>query len=185
MVTSDAFGRRPAGPSRQLTPSAGASPLSRSAPTRIGIPAIGVDAPVVALGLKADGTVQEPALSQPCLTSWFSGGSAPDEPGPAAFYGHVDSRASGPAVFYRLKELREGDQIQVTRQDGRVALFRVDSVEQIPKARFPTVRVYGDTDEPVIRVMTCGGEFDPVKRSYRDNVIVFGTYTGSAPVREK
>lgn len=153
---------------------AAAAPMSRSAPVRIRIPAIGVDAPVLSLGLNTDGTVQEPSLNRPELTSWYNGGAAPGERGPAAFYGHVDTRASGPAVFYDLGRLRPGAKVKVLREDGRTAVFQITSIEQVPKSQFPTERVYGRTAEPTIRLMTCGGEFDPVKRSYKDNIIAYG-----------
>ncbi|WP_141576766.1 class F sortase [Actinomadura sp. WMMA1423] len=156
-----------------------AAAMARSVPVRIRIPAIGVDAPVTALGLNPDGTVQEPSLRQPWLTSWYEGGAAPGERGPAAFYGHVDTRASGPAVFYDLGRLRRGAQVRVLRRDGRTAVFQITSVEQVRKSRFPTGRVYGRTAEPTVRLMTCGGEFDPVKRSYKDNIIAYGVLVGS------
>ncbi|MFI0411789.1 class F sortase [Actinomadura sp. 3N508] len=160
------------GPSA-TTPGA-AAPMSRSAPVRIRIPAIGVDAPVLSLGLNADGTVREPSLAQPWLTSWYNGGAAPGERGPAAFYGHVDTRASGPAVFYDLARLKPGAHVRVLREDGRTAIFQITSIEQVPKSRFPTQKVYGPTSEPTIRVMTCGGDFDPGTRHYKDNVIAYG-----------
>lgn len=166
-----------ASPSTTLHPHP-ATPMSRSAPVRIRVPVIGVDAPVLALGLNTDGTVQEPSLNQPHLTSWYKGGAAPGERGPAAFYGHVDTRASGPAVFYRLGKVKPGAQVSVTRQDGRTAVFEVTAIEQVPKNRFPTKRVYGPTTDPTIRLMTCGGEFDPAKRSYKDNIIVYGVLVG-------
>lgn len=153
---------------------AAAAPMSRSAPVRIRIPAIGVNAPVLSLGLNTDGTVREPSLNRPELTSWYNGGAAPGERGPAAFYGHVDTRASGPAVFYDLGRLRPGAKVEVLREDGRTAVFKITSIEQVPKSQFPTERVYGRTAEPTIRLMTCGGEFDPVKRSYKDNIIAYG-----------
>ncbi|WP_067461351.1 class F sortase [Actinomadura macra] len=167
------------GPSGTSSVTRAAAPMARSSPVRIRIPAIGVDAPVLSLGLNADGTVQEPSLKQPWLTSWYNGGAAPGERGPAAFYGHVDSRASGPAVFYELGHLKRGARVEVLRQDGRTAIFQITSIEQVPKSRFPTERVYGRTSDPTIRVMTCGGEFDPVKRSYKDNIIAYGVLTGS------
>lgn len=153
--------------------------MPRSEPVRVRIPAIGVDAPVVALGLNPDGTVQEPSLRRPWLTSWYNGGAAPGERGPAAFYGHVDTRTSGPAVFYDLGRLRQGARVSVARRDGRTAVFQITSIEQVPKSRFPTDRVYGRTADPTIRLMTCGGEFDPVERSYKDNIIAYGVLVGS------
>ncbi|MEV4471847.1 class F sortase [Nonomuraea sp. NPDC049504] len=152
-------------------------PLLRSAPTRLLIPSIEVDAPVVAMGLNADGAAGEPPLSKPYLVSWFADGAAPGEIGVAAFYGHVDSRRSGPAVFYRVAQLQRGALVQVPREDGRTATFHIYTVERYPKSDFPTDHVYGETDRPEIRLITCGGSFDSTAGSYRDNIVAFGALT--------
>jgi sortase (surface protein transpeptidase) len=91
--------------------------------------------------------------------------------------GHVDSRA-GPAVFYRLRELRRGDEIRVVRADGSTVRFAVERVARYPKTRFPTDDVYYPALTPRLRLVTCGGSFDPAARSYRANVIVFARLTG-------
>jgi LPXTG-site transpeptidase (sortase) family protein len=88
--------------------------------------------------------------------------------------GHVDSR-TGPAVFYRLQELRPGDEIQVMNADNQVVRFQVEQLRQVAKDNFPTEMVYGMTPEPTLRLITCGGVFDSASRSYRDNVIVFAS----------
>ena len=67
------------------------------------------------------------------LAGWFAGGPAPGQPGPAVIAGHVDSR-TGPAVFYRLRELRTGDRIEVTRADGTRLRFLVDSNQSFPRS---------------------------------------------------
>ncbi|MFD0538121.1 sortase domain-bontaining protein [Actinomadura luteofluorescens] len=104
---------------------------------------------------------------------WYRLGAAPGSRGAAVIIGHVDS-ARGPAVFYRLGELRPGDRASVLRADGRTAVFRVDSVERFGKARFPTRRVYSDPGYAAIRLITCGGRFDRATGHYVDNVIAFG-----------
>ncbi|MFC4907099.1 class F sortase [Actinomadura gamaensis] len=179
LVHRHAPGGGPGGASGGATSPRPAAPLTRSAPVRLLVPAIGVDAPVLALGLNPDGTVQEPSLGQPHLTSWYDLGSAPGEKGPATFFGHIDTRASGPAVFYRLARLRPGDEVRVPRRDGITAVFQITSVEEVAKSRFPTVRVYGDTPDSTIRLVSCGGEFDASTGHYRDNVIAYGVLVGS------
>jgi len=77
--------------------------------------------------------------------------------------------------------VQAGDQVEVTRTDGSVAQFVVDRVERHPKDDFPTIEVYGNTDDPQLRLITCGGAFDSSVRSYEDNIIVFATMTGSRP----
>jgi sortase (surface protein transpeptidase) len=137
------------------------------------VPAIGVNAPVISLGENPDGTVQVPSLTTPQLTSWFDDGPAPGQPGPAAIYGHVDTAAAGPAVFYRLGDLAPGDAVDVTRADGSVARFQVYRVAEYAKGAFPTTAVYGNTPGPELRLITCGGAFDAATGSYAENIVAY------------
>jgi hypothetical protein len=150
-------------------------PLPRATPTRIEIPAIGVDAPIEPLGLDKEGSVQVPPLSRPSLTGWYQPGPAPGQRGGAVILGHVDTRTNGPAVFYKLKQLRPGSSIRVRRSDGGTAVFQVDSVERFARDDFPTQRVYGPLDYPGLRLVTCGGQFDYQRHEYEDNVMVFAS----------
>jgi sortase (surface protein transpeptidase) len=137
------------------------------------IPAIGVrESSLVLLTLQPSGELQVPADFD--RVGWFAGGPVPGSPGPAVLAGHVDSR-SGPAVFYRLKELRSGDEVTVWRSDGLVVRFTVDSVHRYPKNAFPTDTVYGPTPGVALRLITCGGSFDAARRSYRDNIVVYAS----------
>jgi hypothetical protein len=88
--------------------------LPVSPPVRVEIPAIGVSSSLVRLGLNADGTMQVPGDYQ--VAGWFTGGPQPGQLGPAVIASHVDSQ-TGPAVFYRLRDLRPGDEIRVVRAD--------------------------------------------------------------------
>jgi sortase (surface protein transpeptidase) len=167
-----------AGAPDTTAPSTTAAPSPRSpttdqdaaVPVRIEIPAIGVDAPVVPLGLEPSGALEAPeGLAE---TGWWTDGPEPGEAGPAVVAGHVDSRA-GPAVFYRLDDLRPGDGVEVVREDGSRVAFVVERLEQHPKADFPTEAVYGDTEGAALRLITCGGAFDRSTGHYLDNVIVY------------
>jgi hypothetical protein len=143
-------------------------------PTGLSVPAAGIAAGhLTDLGVeRRGGTLQVPAGPQD--VGWFSEGSVPGQAGPAVVVGHVDSW-QGPGVFSRLRELRAGDTVDVPRSDGTVAHFVVDAVEQFGKDAFPTDRVYGPTAGPALRLVTCGGPFDPSTRSYVDNVVVFAS----------
>jgi LPXTG-site transpeptidase (sortase) family protein len=143
--------------------------LLLSPPVRVEIPAIGVSSPLVRLGLNSDGTMQVPGDYQ--VAGWFTGAPQPGQLGPAVIAGHVDSR-TGPAVFYRLRDLRPGDQIRVVRADRRVVRFRIDSLASYPKQSLPGEEVYGATTAPVLRLITCAGTFDRAQRSYRENLVV-------------
>jgi hypothetical protein len=87
--------------------------------------------------------------------------------------------AGSPGVFYSLRDLAPGADIDVEREDGGVARFRVGSVQQFPKDAFPTEAVYADLDHAGLRLITCGGSFDRAARSYRDNIVVFADLVGS------
>jgi sortase (surface protein transpeptidase) len=157
------------GPSAPAQASAVGPPESAGAPLRISIPAIGVDAAVVGVGLRADGAMEVPAVDR---AGWYRLGPRPGQPGPAVIVGHVDSRR-GPAVFYRLRQLHRGDGIVVRRTGGTTTAFTVEAVEQQPKSSLPVGRIWNRTAEPVLRLITCGGTFDRTSRHYRDNVIVY------------
>ncbi|MGW5648766.1 class F sortase [Saccharopolyspora sp. NPDC003752] len=142
-------------------------------PTGIAIPAIRVASTLVPLGLNGDGTVQVPPIEKPGQAGWYDGGPGAGEIGPFVVLGHVDSYTEA-GVFYRLRDLRPGDQIQVDRRDGSRVTYVVDRAERFAKDRFPTEAVYGDVARPEIRLITCGGNFDETRRSYEDNLVVFG-----------
>jgi hypothetical protein len=144
-------------------------------PVRLEIPAIGVATGIQRLGRAGDGTVEVPSGPDKWdVAGWYEEGTRPGDPGSAVILGHVDSKA-GPAVFYRLRLLRRGDRVEVARAGGSRVTFVVDRVEQYSKRRFPTADVYYPTLKPMLRLVTCGGEFDQVSGHYTDNVIVFAT----------
>ena len=141
-------------------------------PVAVKLPSIGVTSRLVRLGLQPDRTMEVP--DDFSLAGWYVHAPQPGDVGPAVIAGHVDSR-SGPAVFYRLHELEPGDPVLVRRADGEVVTFVVERIEQHPKDAFPTEAVYGNTEQPELRLITCGGEFDRRARSHRDNIIAFAT----------
>lgn len=159
-----------------------APPTATSVPLSIDIPGIDVGTGLVRLGLGPDGSLDVPGDFG--AAGWWSGGSAPGDPGPAVVVGHVDSY-KGRAVFYRLRELTPGQEIVVGRGDGSKVTFVVEALGRYPKEAFPTDAVYGPTPEPTLRLITCGGSFDRSRDTYRDNVVVFARLAGSAvPTRE-
>ncbi|MGP4000613.1 class F sortase [Streptomyces sp. 8N706] len=167
------------GPSGIGTPSA-APALRRSTPKRLSIPEIAVDAPFTPLSLGASGRLNAPPATNTNLVGWFRSGATPGERGSAIVAGHLDTK-TGPAVFARLDRLGPGSTVDITREDGTVARFTVDSVETFSKARFPDDRVYGDTASAQLRLITCGGAYDKKAKDYVDNVVVFAHLASSRP----
>jgi sortase (surface protein transpeptidase) len=139
-------------------------------PARLQIPAIGVSTPLVRLGRLPDGSIEVPRAWN--TAGWYDQGPRPGQPGPAVILGHVDSK-SGPAVFYRLRDLRPGDVVRVGLTNGRTLVFRVQRTERYPKDKFPTEAVYFPTLDRELRLITCGGDFDYAKGSYVDNIVVY------------
>ena len=154
-------------------------PLPAANPTELRIDAIDASSTLVALGQNPDQTVAVPPVTQPKQASWYKLGPTPGAAGPAVILGHVNGGGQ-PGIFARLHEMKPGDQVKVSRADGKTALFTVTKLEQTPKSAFPTLAVYGDTDGAELRLVTCGGSFDRSKRSYVDNIIVYAALTGVA-----
>ncbi|MEU7755925.1 class F sortase [Micromonospora sp. NPDC049171] len=154
--------------------------LTASRPTSLAIDKIDVRAPVHEVGIAPDGTIAVPDAARAQEAGWYDQGPTPGQYGPAVIVGHVDT-TSGPAVFHQLRELRDGDQIEVSRTDGSVAVFEVNSVEKFDKGRLPVDEVYGDFSRPSLRLITCGGQWVGGETGYSDNVVVFASLVRARP----
>jgi hypothetical protein len=139
-------------------------------PVALIIPAIGVSAPLIRLGLTSTGALQVPSSTS--VAGWYTGSARPGAIGSAVIAGHIDS-VSGPGVFFRLRLLRPGNRVYVRRANGSLAIFEVTAVHTYLKARFPTVAVYGPEPDAQLRLITCGGTFDYATGHYLSNVIVY------------
>ncbi|MFF7490964.1 class F sortase [Streptomyces luteogriseus] len=167
----------PAAPAvRKPRPPAGLRPLPRSRATRLLIPYLRLDAPVMDLGLDRDRRLTAPPDDDPKLVGWYRHGASPGEQGTAVAVGHLDTD-SGPAVFAGLPELKRGRIVKARRADGRIAVYTVDKVKSYEKAHFPSQEVYGARGRPELRLITCGGSYDR-RKGYSGNVVVFAHLTG-------
>jgi hypothetical protein len=159
-------------PASAAKPIAKVTVLAKSTPTTVDIAAIGVHALIYPSGVDANGDLAVPPLAHPYRTNWYKDGPTPGQAGNAVILGHVDSKKVGAAVFYRLGQLKKGNQIDVTRRDGTVAVFRVTGVALYAKAKFPAALVFAPASTPGLRLITCGGSFDAKAHTYRGNIIV-------------
>ena len=167
-------------PLRPVLPSSTGLVLKPSPPTSLSIPAIGARSVLLDLGLNVDGTVEVPSLDDPASKAgWYRNSPTPGSLGPAIILGHVDSKKYGPGIFYRLGELRPGKEIDVARSDGKIAVFRVDTVHSCAKDAFPSNDVYGNIDHAGLRLITCGGTFDRTLGSYQSNIVVYASLAGT------
>jgi hypothetical protein len=153
--------------------------LHQSPPVSVAIPAIGVESSLLRLGRNSDGTMQVPDLyTQASEAAWYKYSVTPGQVGTAVIEGHVDSYR-GPAVFFRLGALRPGNRIDVTLADGITTVFRVTGVREYAKDNYPANVIYGPSNYPALRVITCGGAFDSATGHYLSSVVVFASLVSS------
>jgi sortase (surface protein transpeptidase) len=183
LVATGCADQEPSGAAAQIptretvvAPAVNAAGLTKSNPTRIEVPSIGVDSSLIGLGLDSEGAMQVPETGFPA--GWYTGAPTPGEIGPAIIAGHVDW-AGAPGVFFELPNLQPGAEIAVTREDGSIARFEVTEVTAFPKNEFPTDLVYGTLDYAGLRLVTCGGAFDQSASSYKDNIVAFAKLVGT------
>ena len=145
--------------------------MPSSEPNRLRIPGLKINTTFVApLGLLPNGEAAVPdSYSE---VGWYKYSPTPGTLGPAVIFGHVDSY-SGPAVFYSLGQLKEGDDIYVERADGTTAHFKVESMERPAQSEFPTARVYGNLNYAGLRLITCTGIYVRGSQRYTHNLIVY------------
>lgn len=163
----------PAAPAEIQKPTAQPKPtlqLNKSEPVRLLISDVGIDAPLTSVGKRSDNTLEVPKETN--TPGWYRLSPTPGELGPSVIVGHVDSE-SGPAVFWRLRELAPGKIIEIKRADASQARFEVVSVRQFEQNNFPTQEVYGNIDHAGLRLITCGGTFNRITRHYSHNTVVY------------
>ncbi|WP_321170475.1 class F sortase [Streptomyces koelreuteriae] len=161
-------------PTRTRRPSA-PGPLPHSPATRLLIPYLRINAPIMPLGLDRERRLTAPPEGKPKLVGWYRHGASPGEQGVAVAVGHLDTDR-GPAVFAGLTELKRGRIVEARRADGRTAVYTVDAIKSYEKARFPSQEVYGARGRPELRLITCGGAYDR-RKGYSGNVVVFAHLT--------
>lgn len=147
------------------------TPLKPSEPTGLRIPSAGVDATsMLGLAVGADRELDVPPVDRADEPGWWTGGVTPGEKGPAVIVAHYDT-ANGPALMKDVAKVGVGDTVEVPRADGGTAVFAVREIQQVDKKDFPTNKVYGATDRPELRLLTCGGPLVDGHRS--DNIILY------------
>ncbi|MBB1254184.1 class F sortase [Streptomyces alkaliterrae] len=158
-------------------PSPDPEPVERAEPVRLSIPQLGAYLEIFAADAEKDGTPPVPDEKEADKVAWYEGGPSPGERGPALLVGHLDT-VEGPAAFAGLGSLKPGAEIRIERDDRSTVVFTVDSVEQYQKDdNFPNERVYGPTQTPQLRLITCGGGFTK-ENGYDANIVAFASMRG-------
>lgn len=152
------------------TPTPEATPPSNAPIQRLVIPGIGVDAPVVVLGIDANGAMESP--DGPWVVAWYDFSVRPGFKGNAVFSGHVDYHDVGPAVFWDVRDLKKGDEVRVRLADGTLYRYEVTALNSFEADAAPVKEIVGPTPNEVVTLITCGGTFDSSVRQYSHRVVV-------------
>jgi sortase (surface protein transpeptidase) len=145
------------------------APQPATAPVRVAIPALGVDGPVLPAGVNSENELDVPPDARSFV--WYRHGPAPGERGSAVIAGHLNWQGVT-GLFAELASIPVGAEVTVVFDDGAQRYFRVTSVELVPKPAVSVNGVFARNGARVLRLVTCGGEFDDEVNTYRSNVVV-------------
>jgi hypothetical protein len=145
-------------------------------PVGLKIEAVGVDAGIEPLRV-VDGAMQDP--SGPWEVAWYENLGALGRIGNVVMAGHIDYWNVGPSVFYNLANVKAGDQIVVTGDDGKLYPYTVDWVRQYDSDAIPLDEVAGPTNVQSLTLITCGGAFDYVNGHYLQRTVVRASRSGA------
>lgn len=163
----EALGPEPAVPKLQ---SAEVSVRDTTPPTRLVIPSIEVDAKVQHVGVNAKGNMATPSNFKD--VAWYKNGPSPGENGNAVIAGHLDNGLGLPAVFWRLRELRPGNEISIEAEDGSVQRFVVTDVQSYQYKEVPTALIFNPTGPAGLTLITCDGTWIAREKTYDRRLVV-------------
>jgi sortase (surface protein transpeptidase) len=151
----------------------------RWSPTRLSIPDIEVDARITDVALTEAGAMEAPVNYDD--VGWYRLGAKPGEAGRAVMAGHVDSK-SGPAIFYRLRDLAPGAVIEVTLGGNSETLrYVVQGTATYPEHEAPLDRIFGPSDRSELILITCAGDFDFAEGVYPERLVVYAELEPESP----
>jgi len=145
-------------------------------PLRLVIPAIGINARVESVGVRPDGDLATPPQNPWEDVGWYDLGSHPSEQGSAVIDGHLDRPGGYPAVFWRLRDLQTGDDVQVTSTVGKILHFRVIRVAYYTPEQAPLQDIFGNLGGTYLNLITCGGDWIPSRHQTSLRLVVYTTF---------
>jgi LPXTG-site transpeptidase (sortase) family protein len=166
-------------PGPSATPSAEFPPGSAAPIARIIIPQAEIDAPVVVKGVDNAGVMIAPDNAYD--VAWYDFSAQPGFGGNAVFAAHVDYIRVGPAVFWNLKDLEQGDIIEIQQADGTAVKYAVNFKQQYDAATAPVNDIVGPTPKESVTLITCGGVFNPATHQYDKRLVVRAERVKDAP----
>jgi sortase (surface protein transpeptidase) len=148
-------------------------PTSQQGPTptggRIHLPTLGVDAPVVKVGIDGDNKMVVPHNASD--VAWLDRGGIPGYTNNVVMAGHISySRVAG--SFMHIGNLRPGDKVSV-EMNGHTYHYRVQWTCLFGRSTDRASQIMGYTTKPSLTMISCGGGWDAGA----------GTHTGRYAVR--
>ncbi|MBI5456958.1 class F sortase [Candidatus Kaiserbacteria bacterium] len=140
-------------------------------PTRIEIPSIGLDAPIVPVGVNAKREIDVPPGNSNYV-GWYKHGSAPGEIGSAVMDAHVY------AAFKDLKNVAPGADIYVTTASGKKMHFLVFDRSEYPLAGMNISSLIRETDTSDLNLITCAGTYIRSRGTYDHRLVVYTRLVG-------
>jgi len=147
-----------------------ASPRDMSEPRTLRIPALKLEAPIESVGLTKSGDMDVPSSDK--SVGWYRFGPVPGDIGNAVLAGHLDVHGK-PAIFWDLQNLRLGDVIEIKDDKGQTARFKVNATQAFKLADAPLERIFGNSDQRHLNLITCSGAWHNDQRDYSERLVVF------------
>ncbi len=144
---------------------------TREIPVKVIIEQIGLNAPVIEEGKTSDGRMGVP--SDNSTVGWWKFGTSPGELGSAVLAGHYKIEDGSPGVFYRLSDVKLGDEIKIVDSKGQIKIFEIVEREVYPEKDFPIQKVYSQKDVKRLNLITCTGNYIPELNDYSHRLVVY------------
>ncbi len=157
-------------PGPSPTPTSQFPPGSKAPITRLVIEGAKIDAPIVEKGVNEEGVMQAPDNAYD--VAWYDFSAHPGFGSNAVFAAHVDYIHVGPAVFWNLKDVEEGDIVRVRLADGTEYKYAVTFKKQFDAATAPVNDIVGSTPKETVTLITCGGTFNSASHQYDKRLVV-------------
>ena len=159
-----------------IVPGSGAArPMPGVIPIRLVIAAVGINALVEPVGVQPTGDLATPTHHPWDDTGWYDLGPDPGEQGSAVIDGHLDRPGGYPAVFWRLRDVQVGDDVQVKSTAGKVLHFRVTRIAYYTPNQAPLQDIFGNLAGRYLNLITCAGDWIPSQHQTTLRQVVYTT----------
>ena len=137
------------------------------------IPAIGVNAPIEAVGTDSGGHLAVPQYNQWNSVGWYQKGTRPGGYGSAVMDGHLNRPGGAPAVFWNLQHLHVRDTVMVKDKGGHILHFKVTKSAYYAPDKAPLEQIYGNTHGIFLNLVTCAGDWSSSQNQYTQRLVVY------------